>query len=494
MGFDLAVFDQAAWLISHGQQPFVTVRGMHILADHFSLIIYLVAPLYRLWADPRTLICVQCTVLMFGAYPVYAFMRFRNVHPTISLFAACCYLLYPPVQHLALNEFHPDAIATTALLFAFLNLERRRLSPMVASLIVACCCKEPVSLTCCFFGVYALTVDKTFGIAAIGVGLLGTLTAFTVMSHFSHGATTGYIALYKQYGNSPAHVISHLLKHPAIVAKALSAPGMQKFIFQLLAPGMFCSLIAPDVLIGAIPALLVNALGSRAQLRMLPGHHTAFLTPFVVHGTLIGALRLKQFARFNATIVLCTSIGACTLLSTAWSPYPVFAGERFRNQSDSAAAETRRLLATIPADSAVAADASILAFLSRRPYVYAFPNPFCKSWYGPGVAAQLQVESGDFCCDQPHLKATAPAGSRVKYIALCRDASAATPSYRQYVADVLTDGSFGIVSVGRHVLILRRYADIASGTAMLARYIGQPQITAVKDAYDLWLAAQFPEM
>ena len=59
MNFDLAIFDQAVWLISRGETPFVTVRGLHILADHFSIILYLLAPLYWLAATPKTLLLAQ---------------------------------------------------------------------------------------------------------------------------------------------------------------------------------------------------------------------------------------------------------------------------------------------------------------------------------------------------------------------------------------------------------------------------------------------------
>jgi hypothetical protein len=45
--FDLAIFDQAVYLISQGQTPFVTVRNLHILGDHAALILYPIALLYR---------------------------------------------------------------------------------------------------------------------------------------------------------------------------------------------------------------------------------------------------------------------------------------------------------------------------------------------------------------------------------------------------------------------------------------------------------------
>lgn len=75
MAFDLGIFDQTAWLISQGQTPFVTVRGIHLLGDHFSAFLYLLAPLYRLWDSPKTLLLAQTAALALGALPVYGLAR-----------------------------------------------------------------------------------------------------------------------------------------------------------------------------------------------------------------------------------------------------------------------------------------------------------------------------------------------------------------------------------------------------------------------------------
>ena len=48
--FDLSVFDQGMWLISHFRDPFVTIMGRNLVGDHTSFVLYLFAPLYRLFS------------------------------------------------------------------------------------------------------------------------------------------------------------------------------------------------------------------------------------------------------------------------------------------------------------------------------------------------------------------------------------------------------------------------------------------------------------
>jgi uncharacterized membrane protein len=64
--FDLGIFQQAVWLMARGETPFVTVRGMNILGDHFTPILYLIAIPYRIWAHPFWLFLAQTFALAAG--------------------------------------------------------------------------------------------------------------------------------------------------------------------------------------------------------------------------------------------------------------------------------------------------------------------------------------------------------------------------------------------------------------------------------------------
>ena len=49
--YDIGIFDQAMWLISHFREPFVTVRVINIFGDHANFALIILAPFYRLWFD-----------------------------------------------------------------------------------------------------------------------------------------------------------------------------------------------------------------------------------------------------------------------------------------------------------------------------------------------------------------------------------------------------------------------------------------------------------
>src|SRR5215218_2036537 len=58
-GFDVGYFRQAAHLISHGDDPYITIRGLPLLADHLYMLFFPVAWLTRFLPDLPTLLALQ---------------------------------------------------------------------------------------------------------------------------------------------------------------------------------------------------------------------------------------------------------------------------------------------------------------------------------------------------------------------------------------------------------------------------------------------------
>jgi hypothetical protein len=119
-GFDLGIFDQGTWLLSRLQSPFVTIRGLPLFGDHGSYILLLVAPLYRLWPDPRLLLTLQVVFLAIPALVVYRVGARRLGHQAAGLAVAAAYLAYPGMQWAITWQFHPETLAAGFLALAAL--------------------------------------------------------------------------------------------------------------------------------------------------------------------------------------------------------------------------------------------------------------------------------------------------------------------------------------------------------------------------------------
>ncbi len=207
--FDLGNMVQAVWSTAHGDVLEVTnLRGQQMsrLGAHFDPILAAFAPLWWLWPDPTMLLVAQATAIALGAVPVFLLARKHLGSERAGVGFALAYLLYPPTQWLALNEFHPVALATPLLLLGFWYLDEDRLAAFAAVAALACLTKEHVPLTIAAMGLwYALARGRRRAGAAIAAGgiAVAALAIGVVVPHFAPRGSSPFEGRYEAVGGSP---------------------------------------------------------------------------------------------------------------------------------------------------------------------------------------------------------------------------------------------------------------------------------------------------
>lgn len=500
--YDLAIFDQATWIIAHGHTPFVTVRGLHILAEHFSAVLYLLAPLYWLWDSPKALLTVQTLALASGAIPVYALARHRLNSSLLALLFSVAYLLYPPLQWSNTFEFHPDTLATPCLLGAFYFLTVRRWRPLFGLLVLAALCKETVGLEIVALGVYALVLyrrdrDWRMGAWIIGLGLLALAVSLGTVSHLNGGRPSLFYLLYGQYGSSPRAILVYMASHPARILADLAAPANRLYAFQLLYPLLFLSLLAPEVLLLALPALCLHLLSSHSIMHTIFFQYTALVTPFVFASAVLGVERLRRWGDTRTGWLLAAAVcvglwqGASQRPTTSqWPGLPP-------TLPPAQAAETQRLLDVIPAGASVSCPVALMPRLAHRERVYMFPNPFQPAAWGYGLEAMRQMGAKGYRPPSPAALAQAVQASDVAYVALCPPTTAFPlpphdPLFSRFATAVLRSPAYGVVALGGDTMVLKRGADHAAGLRLLGVRAGVLVVDDrdVSRAYRAWVKAQ----
>ncbi len=163
--FDLGNMVQAVWSTAHGDPLKMTsLHGDQIsrLAAHVDPILVLFAPLWWLWPSPNMLLVVQAASIALGAIPVFLLARKHLASHAAALGFALAYLLYPATGWLTLNEFHPVALATPLLLFAFWYLDEERLLPFALFALAASACKEEIALVVAGFGIWYAVAHRSW--------------------------------------------------------------------------------------------------------------------------------------------------------------------------------------------------------------------------------------------------------------------------------------------------------------------------------------------
>lgn len=384
--FDLGNMIQAVWTTAHGHPLEITsLQGEQIsrLGAHVDPILVVFAPLWWLWPSPDLLLVGQAVAVALGALPVFWLGRKHLGSERAALGFALVYLLLPSVQWLTLNEFHPVALATPLLLYAFWFLDEDRLVPFALAAVAAALCKEEIGLVVAGFGIwYALARRRRpagLAIAAIGIAW-SAFAVEVVLPHFNHGAASSFYARYGEVGGSPGGVLRTAVTHPwELVSR--SATHWQ-YLLHLVLPLAGLLFLSPLVLVAALPDLALNLLSKTPTQTSIHFHYTAGLIPAFVIASVLGAARLRRpvtVAMVAVGVALAANfdLGAVPL----WRFFP--GGETYGafatrvTQHDRVAARAVRI---VPAGAVVSATNSLGAKLSARRRVLSFPAIQDATW------------------------------------------------------------------------------------------------------------------
>ena len=141
---DLGIHDQVVYAILHGGVMRSTLYGegaINYIGDHVSPIFYLLAPLYALRQDARTLLVLQSLFLARGPALVYAGAR-KTGSEALGVALALSYLLHPALHGANTFDFHQIVIAVPLLLLSLYFLEIGRDRPFLACLTLALLTRE----------------------------------------------------------------------------------------------------------------------------------------------------------------------------------------------------------------------------------------------------------------------------------------------------------------------------------------------------------------
>jgi uncharacterized membrane protein len=376
-GFDVGIYDQGTWLLSRLRDPFVTVRGLNLFGEHASYILALVAPLYRLWSDPRLLLLLQVIALAVPAVVIYRLGARHLGNPAAGLAVAVAYLAYPGMQWALTWQFHPETLAAAFLALAALDADGGRFRRMAVWLGLALLCKEDVGLVVAGFGgLLILTGQRDVGRRVLIAGLAWWVLATFLFIPWANGRQTNLFEL--NYGISGVGPIALLRALPSMVgralATALSNQGIS-YLLLVLVPLLGLPLLAPRALLPVAPTLFLNLAAVPPEQHQIRYQYLATAAPLLALATVAGlkvvaARRRALLAPVLIALVL-VALGADQRYGPApWSKDPVVGA------SSAADAPRRQALALIPPDAAVSAQFNLVPQLTRRTRIYEFPNPF----------------------------------------------------------------------------------------------------------------------
>ncbi len=304
---DLGIMDQAVWSIMHGQLLHQTIcnvvndtncyssAGISRFAIHFEPILFPVSLVYLLLPGPKTLLVLQTLVVASGAFPAFWLARLRLRNELAAAGIALLYLLYPAQQQATVYDFHAVTFTAALLLFTLYFMYTRRTVWLFVFAILAMACKEEMPVVIIGFGLWSMLFQQRW---RSGLGLVLLAAAWLGLGLFIvHIASpTGHSLLASRYanlGNSPLAIAKTLLLHPMNTLRLYIFEHFHKtYLRILLSPVAYLPLLAPWVLVLAVPSLAINMLSSDGNMYSGYFQYNAEIVPVLIFATIEGMVVL----------------------------------------------------------------------------------------------------------------------------------------------------------------------------------------------------------
>lgn len=386
--WDFGFFDQILWNTAHGNGLITSVRGgIHVFAEHFKPILFLIAPLY-LWQSKVWFFLASTDLpLASSLIAVYLIARKVTGSHANALTLTFCVFFYSPLVSGTNFLYHTQMLIDPFLLWGFyFILKDRRLWAFVF-FVFALSCKESAVPDLLGIGLFLFAQKrKTAGGLAAMLSLVWLLSfIFWIEPHFriaSHFRTKW--TFFSAWTHPTMQTLSMLWNSPNPVA----------FLFKIFAPFLFLSFACPKGWLLLGPSLLFRLMSQVPGLRSTTCHYMGGAEALVFISAIYGFAawtrsgspeRLKSlFSRIIAVfrdpgLVRILVIVAAVLC--AGCPQLVVIDRFLEKASRPENQRVIRVLDSIASNYSVMATDNLAGHVSHRTHMYAFCEMFPKTPY-----------------------------------------------------------------------------------------------------------------
>ncbi|KMO99120.1 hypothetical protein ACS04_03960 [Streptomyces roseus] len=373
--FDLAIFEQAVRSYAEGHLPLSEVKGpgFPVLGDHFSPVLAVLAPLYRLWPSARTLLVAQAGLIAVSVLPLTQWAR-RSLGSTAALVLGLCYGLSWGIASGVGFDFHEWAFAVPLLACSLSALGEGRPRAAACWALPLVLVKEDMGLTVAVVGLLiAWRGGRRARRLGLGVALAGVastlLAVLVVLPAFSPSGSYFYTVYAGASGGGQGGGFAEALRTATI---GLVTPETKVTTLMLvLAPTLFLAVRSPLVLV-AVPLLVGRAVSNNPAHWGTGYHYSLTLMP-IVFAAFVDALGRRGTTGAGLRRYLAGAAGVCALLLPVYSLAQVAYPETWR--SDPRIAAAHRVMDRIPDGATVQASDGLVPHLSDRTSVSLYGWP-----------------------------------------------------------------------------------------------------------------------
>ena len=265
LGGQLAAWLQGVWLVGEGLDPEVTLTGRSIFDGQFSIIMWPIAQVATFVPAGPFLLTLQSFALAIGVVPLWRIARrVLELGVESALVLSLAYGLQPQFQNLNLAEFHPEALALPALLWAYVFSQNRQWVQFGIAVVFALSTRSDLGLVMIGLGALLAVEGRTrAGRITAALGAIWVVAAIAVFNADLAGGEFVFSEAFAKYGDGSISILWGMLTDPIEVLKDFFAEENYRKLVLLFVPWLFLPVLRPRF---QLPLVLFGAFGFIADI------------------------------------------------------------------------------------------------------------------------------------------------------------------------------------------------------------------------------------
>jgi len=378
-GFDLGVYTQIVYLYSQGNLAYSTIANITALANHFEPILILIAPIYKLFPSPNTLLILQALAVALSTAPIYLLAN-KLLHDKKLATAIALYYGTSSGLIFAIHwDFHTSTLAVLPLTILLYSYFTQKWKLYVITFFCLFLFKEDLPIYLAGFGMYQIISKK------YKIGIFTVLTSLAIFylvifqispnidikpnEHF----TTYRIGLSSLPLTDPTQLIPYLLTQPSHYLPQLVTPPVKLNTAHILfAEYLYLPLASPLTYLTVFPYLFLRFTSNIDELWVLSMHYNANFQPFLAVSTILVVSRLSGYNKYaKYTKYAVYGLMLLSILKTTLFLAPQLSKQitTFPNYQ-----YLKKELSLIPNNASIAAQDPLVPHLANRQKIYLFPD------------------------------------------------------------------------------------------------------------------------
>ncbi len=375
-GLDLAIFSQS--LFNWKDFFYNSIQGQSYFGDHFSILLVLFVPFYKVFSSPMFLLFAQLFFIVLAGWIFWLLCKKILIKPQNAFLCFIFFLGNFLIYQIVLNEFHLLSFVVLGFLILYYAYLTENFSLYIFAILFCLFIREDVALLILGFSILPILEKKKIKwfLLPFLLSIFYFVFSLKVINLFNLQENYKFLVYYGWLGNSFVQIFKNLVFKPYLLFLHFSFSDFET-ILGLLLSFLFLPILQARFLIVLVFVFLEFFLTANGfSPIILQTHYSALFVGPLLIASIYGLKSLIRFINKDLRASYFLVIVCFIYLGLYFGPFIIFTQKMFNREFIEKQKYLDNFIKKIPKFAKVLASPEFLPQLSQRKNLYALQYVF----------------------------------------------------------------------------------------------------------------------